>query len=97
MITQLKLFNLCVFNINKANNKKKIKEIVCRNLEDKGKAKKLVEDYDSRYGKVRLCEVTLFFQCLNNWICLQKSGFPRERQVVKYMASRKTSDFMILK
>ncbi|KAM7451307.1 hypothetical protein ABFA07_000987 [Porites harrisoni] len=34
-----------------ANNKKKIKEIVCRNLEDKAKAKKLVEDYDSRYGK----------------------------------------------
>ena len=66
VITWFKSFHLCTFNINKANNKKKIKEIVCRNLEDKVKAKKLVEDYDSRYGKVRLCEVTLFLQCLNN-------------------------------
>ncbi|KAL9954885.1 hypothetical protein ACROYT_G042470 [Oculina patagonica] len=32
-----------------ANNKKKIKEIVCRNLEKKDDAKKLVEDYNSRY------------------------------------------------
>lgn len=67
---------------------------MCRNLEDKGKAKKLVEDYDSRYGKVRLCELTLFLQCLNNWICLQKGGFPREEKVVKYVALRKTSDSM---
>lgn len=67
---------------------------MCRNLEDKNKAKKLVEDYDSRYGKVRLCELTLFLQCLNNWICLQKGGFPREEKVVKYVALRKTSDSM---
>lgn len=67
---------------------------MCRNLEDKNKAKKLVEDYDSRYGKVRLCELTLFLQCLNNWICLQKGGFPREEKVVKYVVLRKTSDSM---
>lgn len=67
---------------------------MCRNLEDKNKAKKLVEDYDSRYGKVRLCELTLFLQCLNNWICLQKGGFPREEKVVKYVALRKTSNSM---
>lgn len=36
----------------KANNKKTIKEIVCRNLEKKEDAKKLVEDYNSRYSKV---------------------------------------------
>lgn len=36
----------------KANNKKAIKEIVCRNLEKKEDAKKLVEDYNSRYSKV---------------------------------------------
>ena len=29
-----------------------IKEIVCRNLEKKEDAKKLVEDYNSRYSKV---------------------------------------------
>ncbi|XP_020605141.1 uncharacterized protein LOC110043977 isoform X1 [Orbicella faveolata] len=34
-----------------ANNKKTIKEIVCRNLEKKEDAKKLVEDYNSRYSK----------------------------------------------
>lgn len=34
-----------------ANDKKKIKEIVCRNLKDKEQAKKLVEDYNARYGK----------------------------------------------
>lgn len=35
-----------------ANNENKIKEIVCRNLENKETAKKLVDDYNSRYGKV---------------------------------------------
>ncbi|KAJ7365496.1 hypothetical protein OS493_005605 [Desmophyllum pertusum] len=34
-----------------ADDKKKIKEIVCRSLAAKGQAKKLVEDYNSRYGK----------------------------------------------
>ncbi|XP_068684036.1 uncharacterized protein [Montipora foliosa] len=34
-----------------AENKKKIKGIVCRNLENRDKAKKLVDDYNSRYQK----------------------------------------------
>lgn len=41
-----------VFLTCKADDKKKIKEIVCRSLAAKGQAKKLVEDYNSRYGKV---------------------------------------------
>ena len=44
-------FVLLSFNFI-ANNEKKIKEIVCRNLENKETAKKLVDDYNSRYGKV---------------------------------------------
>ncbi|XP_015775105.1 PREDICTED: annexin A6-like isoform X4 [Acropora digitifera] len=34
-----------------SGNQKKVKDIVCRNLESKDKAKKLVDDYNSRYGK----------------------------------------------
>ena len=49
---------LCSFLTYEANDKKKIKEIVCRNLKDKEQAKKLVEDYNARYGKVNF---VLFF------------------------------------
>ncbi|XP_067031902.1 uncharacterized protein [Acropora muricata] len=34
-----------------SGNQKKVKDIVCRNLESMDKAKKLVDDYNSRYGK----------------------------------------------
>ena len=44
-------YYLC-FLTCKANNKKTIKEIVCRNLEKKEDTKKLVVDYNSRYSKV---------------------------------------------
>jgi len=50
MITKKIMF---VYLTYKANNKKTIKEIVCRNLEKKDDAKKLVEDYNSRYSKVK--------------------------------------------
>jgi len=42
-----------VYLTYKANNKKTITETVCRNLEKKEDAKKLVEDYNSRYSKVK--------------------------------------------
>lgn len=52
------MYVLCSFLTYEANDKKKIKEIVCRNLKDKEQAKKLVEDYNARYGKVNF---VLFF------------------------------------
>lgn len=52
------MYDLCSFLTYEANDKKKIKEIVCRNLKDKEQAKKLVEDYNARYGKVNF---VLFF------------------------------------
>ena len=44
-----------------ANNKKTIKEIVCRHLGKKEDAKKLVEDYNSRYSKVSHFEVNFVY------------------------------------
>ena len=61
------------FPTYKANNKKTIKEIVCRNLEKKEDAKKLVEDYNSRYSKVNHFEVNFVNSYSYNMKCVYEA------------------------
>ena len=63
--------NFCF--LTKANNKKTIKEIVCRNLEKKEDAKKLVEDYNSRYSKVNHFEVNFVNSFSYNMNCVYEA------------------------